>query len=132
MYYPSSVNKGADQLCSYCEADLCLCFSPMQFVGFPMWWLIYMSRVIRKPAICICENNGADMLRCNLETDQHVCFHYMDSTIFLLSKSKISSLKPIFCARKARFVWDLFGNHIVGFLMIWLICTWIHCLFTIT
>ena len=24
--YPSSENKGADQLCSYCEADLRLCF----------------------------------------------------------------------------------------------------------
>ena len=27
MYYPSSENKGADQLCSYCEADLRLCFA---------------------------------------------------------------------------------------------------------
>ena len=26
LYYPSSENKGADQLCSYCEADLWLCF----------------------------------------------------------------------------------------------------------
>ena len=26
MYYPSSENKGADQLRSNCEADLCLCF----------------------------------------------------------------------------------------------------------
>ena len=26
MYYPSSENKGADQLRSYCEADLYLCF----------------------------------------------------------------------------------------------------------
>ena len=26
MYYPCSENKGADQLCSYCEADLRLCF----------------------------------------------------------------------------------------------------------
>ena len=26
MYYPSSENKGADQLSSYCEADLRLCF----------------------------------------------------------------------------------------------------------
>ena len=26
MYYPSSENKGADQLRSYCEADLHLCF----------------------------------------------------------------------------------------------------------
>ena len=26
LYYPSSENKGADQLCSYCTADLRLCF----------------------------------------------------------------------------------------------------------
>ena len=26
LYYPCSENKGADQLCSYCTADLCLCF----------------------------------------------------------------------------------------------------------
>ena len=26
MYYPCSENKGADQLSSYCEADLRLCF----------------------------------------------------------------------------------------------------------
>ena len=26
MYYPCSENKGADQLRSYCEADLLLCF----------------------------------------------------------------------------------------------------------
>ena len=26
MYYPCSENEGADQLCSYCTADLRLCF----------------------------------------------------------------------------------------------------------
>ena len=26
LYYPSSENKGADQLRSYCKADLCHCF----------------------------------------------------------------------------------------------------------
>ena len=26
LYYVCSKNKGADQLCSYCTADLCLCF----------------------------------------------------------------------------------------------------------
>ena len=26
LYYPSIENKGADQLCSYCTADLRLCF----------------------------------------------------------------------------------------------------------
>ena len=43
LYYPSSENKGADQLRSYCEADLRLCFRIMQIVGFPMWWLRYFS-----------------------------------------------------------------------------------------
>ena len=40
MYYPCSKSKGADQLRSYCEADLRLCFSHMQIVGFLMQWLI--------------------------------------------------------------------------------------------
>ena len=47
-----------------------------------------------KPTICICENKGADQLRSNCEADQHLCFLNMDSTILLLSKSKISSLSP--------------------------------------
>ena len=34
LYYLCSENKGADQLCSYCTADLRLCFSPKHFVGF--------------------------------------------------------------------------------------------------
>ena len=34
MYYPSSENKGADQLRSYCAADLRLLFSHMQKIGF--------------------------------------------------------------------------------------------------
>ena len=40
----------------------------------------------------ICENKGTDQLRSNFKADQHLCFHYMDSTILLLSKSKIPSL----------------------------------------
>ena len=51
-----------------------------------------MSRVVRKPAYCICENKDADQLRGNREADQHLCFRYTDSTIPLLSKSEISSL----------------------------------------
>ena len=34
LYYPSSENKGADQLRSYCEADLRLLFSHRQKSGF--------------------------------------------------------------------------------------------------
>ena len=26
LHYPCSENKDADQLCSYCTADLCICF----------------------------------------------------------------------------------------------------------
>ena len=36
LYHLCSENKGADQLCSYCIADLCLCFLYMQKSGFVM------------------------------------------------------------------------------------------------
>ena len=42
---------------------------------------------MRKPTFCICENKDA-------EADQRLCFRYIDGTIPLLSKSKISSLQP--------------------------------------
>ena len=51
-----------------------------------------MSRVVSKPAFCICENKDADQLRGNREADQRLCFYYKDSTIPLLPKSEISSL----------------------------------------
>ena len=44
-----------------------------------------------KPTICIGENKDADQLRGNREADQRLCFRYTDSTIPLLSKSKIPS-----------------------------------------
>ena len=49
-----------------------------------------MSRRMRKPTICICENKGADHLPIR-EADQRLCFRYKDSTIPLLFKSEISS-----------------------------------------
>ena len=53
---------------------------------------------MRKPTFYICENKDADQLRGDREADQCLCFRYIDSTIPLLSKSKISSLKPSFVA----------------------------------
>ena len=47
-----------------------------------------------KPIIWIGENKGANQLCSNFTADQRLCFRYTDSTIPLLSKSKISSLKP--------------------------------------
>ena len=51
----------------------------------------YMSRIVRKPDFCLCENKGADQLRSNCEADQRLCFRYTHSTISLLLKSEISS-----------------------------------------
>ena len=49
---------------------------------------------MRKPVFCICQNKGTDQLRSNCAADQHLCFRYIDSSIPLLPKSKISSLSP--------------------------------------
>ena len=51
-----------------------------------------MSRVMRKPTFCICENKDADQLRGNREADQRLCFRYTDSTIPLFPKSEILDL----------------------------------------
>ena len=53
---------------------------------------IYLSRVMRKPDFCICENKDGDQLRGNREPDQRLGFRYTDSTITHLPKSEISSL----------------------------------------
>ena len=39
---------------------------------------MYLCRLMRKPTICICENKGADQLRCDCEADQRLCFRYTD------------------------------------------------------
>ena len=46
-----------------------------------------------KPTVCIGKNKDTDQFCGNREPDQRLCFRYMDSTLPLLSKSKISSLK---------------------------------------
>ena len=47
MYYPSSENKGADQLRSYCEADLRLCFRLCRLLVFPCGGLFVIIVVLR-------------------------------------------------------------------------------------
>ena len=68
---------------------------------------------MRKPVFCMCENIGTDQLRGHQAADHHLCFGYIDSTITLLPKTKISSLYinvAIFCGCTARFALDLMGN----------------------
>ena len=45
LYYPSSENKGADQLRSYCEADLRLCFRICRLLVFPRGGSHYVFRI---------------------------------------------------------------------------------------
>ena len=47
-----------------------------------------------KTGFCLCKNKGADQLRSNCKADRRLCFSYTDTTILLLSKSKISGLLP--------------------------------------
>ena len=54
-----------------------------------------MSRVMRKPALCISKNKGLDQLHSICAAaDQRLYFRYIKSTIPLLPKSEISSLLP--------------------------------------
>ena len=52
----------------------------------------HLSRFMRKSVSPYAQNKGADLLRGNGEADQRLCFCYIDSTILLLPKAKISSL----------------------------------------
>ena len=49
----------------------------------------YLSRAMRKPDFCLCENKGADQLRGNRDADQRLCFRFSDSTFPFLVKFEI-------------------------------------------
>ena len=51
-----------------------------------------MNCVMRKPAFCICKNEGADQLHVYWAADQGLCFHHIDRRVTQLSKSEILSL----------------------------------------
>ena len=124
MYYPSSENKGADQLRGYREADLRLCFRLCRLLVFPRGGSIILmlnESPHQKPTNCICENAGADQLRGNCEVDQRLCVSYTDSTVPPLFIQNFKIL-AFFCYCIGRFESDLFGIHIVSFPMMRLKC----------
>ena len=53
LYFPCSKNKGADQLCSYCEVDLRLCFRLCRLLVFhaAAQILLYLQEINVKPGI---------------------------------------------------------------------------------
>ena len=61
------------------------------YIFYILQGISHLSRIVRKPDICLCENKGADQLRGNREADQRLCFRYTDSTFPLLLISEISS-----------------------------------------
>ena len=75
-----------------------------------------MSLVMRKPAFCIWENKDADQLRGSSEADQRLCFRYTDSTIPLLSKYEISSLKTSSVVVQPGLCWTWSETPKTGFL----------------
>ena len=64
-------------------------------------FLAYAKIGHEKTAFCICENKATDQLSSKWVADLPLYFHYMGSTIPLLSKSKISSLNPSSAALKS-------------------------------
>ena len=84
---------------------------------------------MRKP-VFLYQNKGTDQLHGNPVADQHLCFHYIDSTI--PSTSLVGNVKPlaIFYGCTARFVLNLLGNPEDRFF--WHaapICTCFRCFF---
>ena len=77
-----------------------------------------MSRLMRKATCFICDSKDADQLHSNCETDQHLSFRYMDSTIPLLSNIrnlKFPASSHLLCLYSSVCV-EPVQNCIVGFL----------------
>ena len=106
LYYPSSENKGADQLRGYREADLRLCFRLCRLLVFP-WVRSYVKTKVQISFAVTAKLISAfvfDMLI--------VQFVY-----FLNPKFPATSYLLCFYSSVGS---DLYRNHIVGFLMMWL------------
>ena len=90
LYYPSSENKGADQLCGYCEADLRLCFRLCRLLVFPRGgsycdirklseflstfninWAVDSQKMAKAMKFVFCKKRAGDYLYCrNKSSDQ--------------------------------------------------------------
>ena len=72
---------------------------------------VYMSRVIREPSFCICENKYGDQLCGNREADQCLCFCYLDSTIPSNTiPSHLQWLYSLVCVRPSQNLQRLFSD----------------------
>ena len=53
---------------------------------------IYMSHIMRKNVLALCEQRRCRSACASAQSDQRLCFHCLDSVILLVSISEISSL----------------------------------------
>ena len=81
-----------------------------------------MSRLMRKPKICMGENKDADQLRGNREADQRLCFHYTDTVVQFLyfSNPKFQASSHLLCLYRPVCVGPVWKPHC--FPTRWLIC----------
>ena len=103
LYYLSSENKGADQLRSYCEADLRLCFRHADC------WFSHVAAHMLVPHfrfLHIQKQRPRSAVH-NCTADQCFCFHYSDSTIFPLLNPQKFKILAFFCGCIGQFVSDL-------------------------
>ena len=84
-------------------------------------------RIVRKPDFCLYENKGTDQLHSNCEADQHLCFHYTDSTMPLLPKSESSSFWTSSVGAQVGSCQTWSENPKTGFLMTLLIWRYTFC-----
>ena len=104
VLYPSSENKGDDQLRGYREADLRLCFHICRLLVFSRGGS-NTNHVMIKPDLCLRENKGADQLCSNCTVDQSLCFCYRNSTMFHLLIFEISGFQPSSVTLQADLCW---------------------------
>ena len=139
MCYLCSGYKGADQLCSYCTADLHLCFrigkNPVSLdaahfmlkcdtkggedSGSVLVTLDSKLSSLQDFASTIFFHlaHGEDQLSSNCTADQRLCFRYSDSTISLLPKSEISYFQPSSVTAQAGLCQTWTETPKTGFLM---------------
>ena len=81
-----------------------------------------MSHVMRKPVYSICEQQRRRSACASAQSDQRLCFRFLDSTVQLISISEISSRHLVSVAAQAGLCLTWSETPKTGFLVTRLIC----------
>ena len=105
-------------VCYFEHVQCCIVLKIYMSVQFNI--VLYLGHCTRKPTICICENKDADQLTAKM-ISAYVFASRIVQFLYFLNLHNFHLL-TIFCDCTGRFVLDLVGTHIVGFLTHMLIC----------